>query len=79
MVPEALVLNHKIYAHGIKVDLAKIEVIEKMSPPTLMKAFGSFLGYAWFCRRFIKDFSKIITRLCNILERRYHSCFMRSA
>jgi len=33
MVTEGIVLRHKISARGIEVDQAKIEVIEKPSPP----------------------------------------------
>ncbi|KAK8931033.1 hypothetical protein KSP39_PZI016254 [Platanthera zijinensis] len=69
MVREGLVLGHKISAKGIEVDVAKIEVIEKLSPPTNIKAIRSFLGHAGFYRRFIKDFSKITKPLTHLLEK----------
>ncbi|XP_016192322.1 uncharacterized protein LOC107633197 [Arachis ipaensis] len=52
---------------GIEVDKAKVEIIEKLSLPTNVKAVRSFLGHAGFYRRFIKDFSKIAKPLSNLL------------
>jgi len=46
MVREGIVLGHKISAEGIQVDKAKIEVIEKLSPPTNVKGIRSFLVHA---------------------------------
>ena len=37
MVKECIVLEHRISGRGIKVDKAKIETIEKLSPPSSMK------------------------------------------
>ncbi|XP_022864386.1 uncharacterized protein LOC111384347 [Olea europaea var. sylvestris] len=59
LIPEGIVLGHKISAKGIEVDIAKIQVIEKLPPPTSVKGVRSILGHAGFYRRFIKNFSKI--------------------
>ncbi|CAJ2645795.1 unnamed protein product [Trifolium pratense] len=67
MVREGIVLGHRISYKGIEVDQAKIEVIEKLPPPTNEKGIRSFLGHAGFYRRFIKDFSKIAKPLTNLL------------
>ena len=67
MVQEGIVLGHRISAEGIEVDRAKIEIIEKLSPLSSVKGIWSFLGYAWFYRRFIKDFSQVTKPLCNLL------------
>jgi hypothetical protein len=53
MVREGIVLGHKISEKGIKVDKAKIEIIEQLPPPTNVKGIHSFLGHAGFYRRFI--------------------------
>ncbi|KAL4342153.1 hypothetical protein GQ457_08G025220 [Hibiscus cannabinus] len=68
MVNEGTVLGHKNSSKGIEVDKAKVEVIEKLPPPTNVKGIRSFLGHAGFYRRFIKDFSKISKPLCNLLQ-----------
>ena len=49
------------------MDIAKVEIIEKLPPPTSVKGIQSFLGHAGFYRRFIKDFSKIVKPLSNLL------------
>lgn len=67
MVTEGIVLGHKFFAKGIEVDQAKIEVIEKFPPPVNVKGVRSFLGYVGFYRRFVKDFSKNLKPLCDLL------------
>lgn len=68
MVTEGIVLGHKVSQKGIEVDRAKIEIIEKLPPPSSVKGIWSFLGHAGFYRRFIKDFSKVSKPLCSLLE-----------
>ena len=68
IVQEGIVLGCRVSKNEIKVDKAKIEVIDKLSPPTSVKGIRSFLGHAGFYKRFIKDFSKIAKLLCSLLE-----------
>ena len=67
MVQEGIVLGHRISARGIEIEKAKIEVIEKLPPPTSVKGIRSFLGHVGFYRRFIKDFSQIAKPLFSLL------------
>jgi hypothetical protein len=53
----------------IKVDRAKIEVIEQLPPPTNVKGIHSFLGHAGFYQRFIQNFSQIARPLTHLLAR----------
>ena len=69
MVTEGIVLGHKIYVARLKVDQAKISIIENLMPPTTIKGIRSFLGYVGFYKRFIKEFSKISRPLCRLLEK----------
>ena len=53
MVREGTVLGHRISGREIEVDRAKIEIIEKLPPPTSVKGVRSFLGHAGSYKRFI--------------------------
>jgi len=68
-VQEGVVLGHIISVRGIQVDKAKIEVIERLPPPTSVKVVQTFLGHAGFYCRFIKDFSKIDIPLTQLLAK----------
>ncbi|PKI59712.1 hypothetical protein CRG98_019888 [Punica granatum] len=78
MVREGIVLGHKVSKKGIEVDRAKVEIIEKLLPPTSTKGVRSFLGHDGLYRRFIKDFSKISRPLCNLLEKDFAFVFYDS-
>ena len=67
MVREGIVLRHRVSRRGIEVDRAKIEIIEKLPPPTSVKGVRSFLVHASFYRQFIQDFSKVSKTLSNLL------------
>jgi len=69
MVREGIVLGHLVFERGIEVDRAKIEVIEKLTPPINVKGIRSFLGHAGFYRHFIKDFSHIARPLTSLLAK----------
>jgi len=69
MVAKGIVMGHKISEHGIEVDKATGEVIEKLPPLANVKGIRSFLGHVGFYRRFVKDFSKIAKPLSNLLNK----------
>ncbi|GJV82721.1 reverse transcriptase domain-containing protein [Tanacetum coccineum] len=54
---------------GIEVDHAKVDVIDKLPHPTIVKGVRSFLGHTGFYRRFIQDFSKIARPMTHLLEK----------
>ena len=69
MVNQGIVLRYVISNKGIKVDMAKIELISKLPSPTNVKTVRQFLGHTGFYRRFIDDFSKIAKPLYKMLEK----------
>jgi len=69
MVQHGIVLGHKKFRKGIKVDKAKVEIITKLPIPRSVKDIRSFLGHARFYHRFIRDFSKIARPLTNLLAK----------
>ena len=69
MVRECIILLHLVSERGIEVDKAKIEVIERLLPPTNVKGIRSFLGLAGFYRRFIANFSQIARPLTSLLAK----------
>lgn len=54
---------------------AKIQFIEKLSPPNLVNSVHYFLGYVGFYLCFIKDLSIITKPLCNLLVKDVHFIF----
>ena len=56
---ERVILGHIVFYKDIDVDKAKVNVNEKLPPPTSVKGLRSFLGHVGFYRRLIEDFSKI--------------------
>ena len=79
MVKEGIVLGHKISAGGMEVDKAKVSIIKSLIPPTTVKGIRSFLGYAGFYRRFIRDFSKLLGHYVDYWKRISSSSLMSHA
>ncbi|RVW18418.1 Retrovirus-related Pol polyprotein from transposon opus [Vitis vinifera] len=69
MVQQGIALGHIISKKGIEVDKAKVELIIKLPSPTTVKEVRQFLGHVGFYRKFIKDLSKLLKPLCELLVR----------
>ena len=69
MVLQGVLLGHFISNRGIEVDQAKVEIIERLPPPSDVKEIRSFLVHTGFYRWFIKDFSKIARPLTELLAK----------
>lgn len=69
MVEHGIVLGHIVSLKGIEVDKSKIDLITALPYPASVREVRSFLGHAGFYRRFIKDFSKIASPLCKLLQK----------
>ena len=48
MVQDGVVPSHDVSSKGIEVSKAKVEVIDKLPPPTSLKCLRSFLGHVGF-------------------------------
>ncbi|KAK7881018.1 hypothetical protein WMY93_030607 [Mugilogobius chulae] len=63
-------LGHIVSAKGVETDPEKIQTIKTWPIPNTLKQLRSFLGFAGYYRRFIKDYS-IIAKPLNNLTRGY--------
>ncbi|MBW0512068.1 hypothetical protein O181_051783 [Austropuccinia psidii MF-1] len=66
-------LDYVVSSKGLKMDQAKVQQILNWPPPRNLKALQSFLGFANFYHRFIKNYSKKISSLTSFLTK--DSCF----
>ncbi|KAM0989566.1 hypothetical protein ACFX2A_013621 [Malus domestica] len=69
MVKQGIVLGHIVLEKGIEMVKSKIDLVRYLPSPTLVIEVRSFLGHAGFYRCFIKDFLKISTPLCRLLQK----------
>jgi len=66
VVQEGIVLGHKVSKKEIEVDK---NLISNLPVPSSVKQVSSFLGHGGFYKRLIKDFSKIVHPLTNLLTK----------
>jgi hypothetical protein len=53
----------------VSIDPVKVQAVRDWTPPTKLKEVRSFIGFANFYRRFIKDFSKICQLLHDLTKK----------
>lgn len=58
-----------ISVQGIKMDTKKIATITEWPTPTSVRDVQSFLGFANFYRRFIKDYSRVVAPLTRLTRK----------
>jgi len=68
-VMEVDFLGHRITQEGLKMDDHKVKAIVDWEPPKSMPALRSFLGLAFYHRKFIKNFAKIVAPMTNLLKK----------
>ena len=56
---EVRFLEHVVSSLGVSVDLEKVEVVMSWERPKSVFEIHSFLGFAGYCGRFIKDLSQL--------------------
>src|SRR5579859_4648065 len=71
---EVGVLGYVIGPDGVKMDPSKVSAITTWPRPKMVHDICVFLGLANFYRRFIKDFSKVVTPITSLLKKgcRFH-------
>jgi hypothetical protein len=62
-------LGYIISATGIEMDPEKVRAVAEWTEPTNVKGVQSFLGFANFYSRFIRDFSKITAPLTRLIRK----------
>ena len=65
--PRVNFLGHVVSGNGIETDPAKIEKVQNWPEPSNPDELRSFLAFAGYYRRFIKDYSRIIKPLSELL------------
>ena len=60
-------LGHVISSEGIATDPSKTEALQSWPVPTNQKELRSFLGFAGYYRRFVKDYSKFAKPLNSLI------------
>ena len=65
-------LGYVVSSNGISTDPDKITVVENRPVPGTVKELRSFLGFASYYRRFVKDFSKVADPLHELMNRCLH-------
>ncbi|MBW0534338.1 hypothetical protein O181_074053 [Austropuccinia psidii MF-1] len=65
-------LGYVVSSEGLKIYQEKFQQILNWPPPRNLKSLQSFLGFANFYRRFIKNYSKRLSSLTSFLKKDSH-------
>ena len=60
---EVSYLGYVVSSNGVSTDPDKISIVRNWPVPKTVKELRSFLGFASYSRRFVKDFSKVAEKL----------------
>jgi hypothetical protein len=69
ILTEGIVSGHHIYDTDIRVDPAKIDIISQIIIPSSQKEVRSFLGNVGYYRRFIQNFTNLVSPLFKLLAK----------
>lgn len=69
MLTKGIVFGHHVSSVGIRVDPTKIEVIVELVTPNSQKDVISFMGHASYYKRFIENFTKVVSPLFKVLAK----------
>ncbi|CAB4010089.1 Transposon Ty3-I Gag-Pol poly, partial [Paramuricea clavata] len=69
---EVSYLGYVVSSDGVSTDPDKISVVKNWPVPKTVKELRSFLGFASYYRRFVKDFSKVADPLHELQNRCLH-------
>ncbi|CAN6465712.1 unnamed protein product [Victoria cruziana] len=61
-------LGHVVSAQGVTVDPGKVEAVVNWPRPTTVSEIQGFLGLAGYYRRFVQNFSQIISPMTRLLK-----------
>ncbi|KAL0297897.1 UNVERIFIED_CONTAM: Retrovirus-related Pol polyprotein from transposon [Sesamum angustifolium] len=66
---EIAFLGHVVSKEGVQPDQVKVKAFREWEPPKNVSEVRSFLGFAGYYRRFVKDFSVVAKPLTNLLKK----------
>jgi hypothetical protein len=62
-------LGHVIGGGTVRVDPKKIMAVQDWRTPKTVRDIQSFLGFANYYRRFVKDYAKIATPMTRLIKK----------
>ena len=66
---EVIFLGHIVSSQGLATDPAKVKLIQEWPVPKNLRQLRGFLGLAGYYRKFVKDYSKIVGPLNDLMKK----------